>query len=102
MAWSSSNRRAGLPSNWDTIRRRTLTRDGHQCTATMRDGERCPTTTGLEVDHIGDRADHTDTNLQTLCAWHHKRKTAGESAAARRRRPRERRARPAEAHPGLR
>lgn len=102
MPWSSSTRRADLPSNWDAIRRRILARDSHQCTAMMRDGSRCPTTTGLEVDHIGDRRNHTDANLQTLCAWHHKRKTAGESAAARRRSPRERRARPTEAHPGLR
>lgn len=101
MAWTSSTRRADLPGNWDTVRWRILARDGHRCTAVMRDGARCPATTGLEVDHIGDRRDHSEANLQTLCAWHHKRKTASESAAGRRRSPRERRARPSEAHPGL-
>lgn len=103
MPWSTSNRRAELPADWDSTRRpRVLARDGHRCVARMRDGSRCPTTTGLEVDHIGDRLDHEDANLQTLCRWHHRAKTQGESAAARRRRPRERRARPAESHPGLR
>jgi 5-methylcytosine-specific restriction endonuclease McrA len=67
----------------------------------MRDGSRCPATTDLEVDHIGDPLDHDDANLQVLCTWHHKRKTADESGAARRARPRERRARPAERHPGI-
>ncbi|WP_405944744.1 HNH endonuclease [Streptomyces sp. NBC_00932] len=101
MPWSSSNRRAELPPDWSAIRARVLARDGHQCRGRMRDGSRCPTTSGLEVDHIGDRHDHTDLNLQTLCSWHHKAKTRSESLAARRRRPPDRRARPAESHPGL-
>jgi hypothetical protein len=67
----------------------------------MQDGSRCTETTELEVDHIGDPHDHSDENLEVLCSWHHKRKTAGESARARRRKPPERRGRPAEAHPGL-
>ncbi|WP_411140259.1 HNH endonuclease [Streptomyces sp. x-80] len=103
MAWSSSNRRAELPTDWDSsVRPRILARDSQQCVATMRDGGRCPATAGLEVDHIGDRHDHRDANLQTLCSWHHKHKTARESAAARRRSARPRRTRPTEAHPGLR
>lgn len=102
MPWASSGRRSELPSDWTSSRRpRILARDGQQCTARMRDGSRCPETTNLEVDHIGDRLDHEDVNLQTLCRWHHRQKTQGESGAARRARPRERRARPAERHPGL-
>jgi 5-methylcytosine-specific restriction endonuclease McrA len=102
MAWSTSNRRADLPPDWDSaVRPRILARDGYRCVRTLEAGGRCPETTRLEVDHIGDPHDHDDANLQTLCRWHHARKTARESAAARRRSPRERRARPPERHPGL-
>lgn len=100
MPWSTSGRRAHLPANWEAIRRRVLARDGHRCMAAMRDGSRCPAT-ATDVDHIARGDDHTMTNLQSLCAWHHKRKTAAESGAARRRHPRDRRTRPSEAHPGL-
>ncbi|WP_431781715.1 HNH endonuclease [Streptomyces chumphonensis] len=103
MPWSSSNRRVQLPSNWGGTVARIRRRDGGQCVARLYpDGQRCPETQGLEVDHIGDPHDHSDSNLQLLCPWHHKRKTAQESATARRRRPRPRRARPRESHPGLR
>ncbi|GGX98483.1 HNH endonuclease [Streptomyces fructofermentans] len=102
MPWASSNRRAQLPRDWDAaVRPRILARDGHRCVQALAAGGRCPETQALEVDHIGDPHDHDDANLQTLCHWHHQRKTAAESGAARRRRPRERRARPAERHPGL-
>lgn len=101
MPWASSSRRADLPANWEAIRRQVLARDGGRCVKSMRDGTRCPTREGLEVDHIGDPQDHDEANLQTLCRWHHRQKTQAESGAARRRRPRERRARPAESHPGL-
>lgn len=101
MAWSTSNRRTRLPGNWAAIRRRVLKRDGGQCVARMRDGSRCPEP-ATDVDHIQAGDNHDEANLQSLCGWHHQRKTGAESAAARRRQPRERRARPAEAHPGLR
>lgn len=95
-AWSNSNRRAELPPNWSSIRRRILDRDGHRCTWTEH-GHRCTETTRLEVDHAGDPNDHTDDNLRTLCHPHHSRHTAAQSAAGRTptRRPPER-------HPGLR
>lgn len=102
MAWSSSHRRAELPADWATVLRpRTLARDGYRCVALMRDGSRCPAT-ATDVDHIGDRHDHSDNNLQSLCRWHHGRKTAAESAAARRAKRRPLRRRPEERHPGLR
>nr|WSZ97260.1 HNH endonuclease [Streptomyces sp. NBC_00857] len=101
MAWSTSKRRAELPADWATVRRpRVLARDGYRCVARMRGGSRC-LATATDVDHIGDRRDHTDNNLQSLCRWHHKRKTAAESAAARRTKRRPLRRRPAERHPGL-
>ncbi|PJN40734.1 HNH endonuclease [Streptomyces sp. CB02959] len=102
MAWASSRRRAELPADWaTTIRPRILARDGYRCTAYMRDGGRCPAA-ATDVDHIGDRHDHGDNNLQSLCRWHHRRKTAAESAVARRAKRPPLRRRPAERHPGLR
>ncbi|RKN40798.1 HNH endonuclease [Streptomyces hoynatensis] len=102
MAWSSSGRRAQLPKGWSSrIVPRILARDGHRCVARLTDGTRCTETERLEVDHIGDPLNHGDANLQTLCRRHHKRKTQAESAQARRARPKERRRRPAERHPGL-
>ena len=100
MPWSSSNRASRLPRSWGAIRSRVLRRDGHRCVATMLDGSRC-VERAIDVDHIVPGDDHRFANLQSLCGWHHKQKTGAESAAARRRHPRERRARPAESHPGL-
>ena len=100
MAWATSRRRTALPKGWANIRRQVLKRDTGRCVARMRDGDRCPERAS-EVDHIRDPDDHSLANLQSLCSWHHKIKTQAESAAARRRSPRDRRARPAEAHPGL-
>lgn len=70
----------------------------------MRDGSRCTETTRLEADHIV--PDHLGgptvlSNLQTLCAWHHKRKTQAESRAARLANPKPGQRHPQEQHPGL-
>lgn len=95
MSWSTGRH---LPPDWPRIRERIKQRDGHRCTATLRDGSRCRERTRLEVDHIGDPNDHNDNNLRTLCHWHHAKRTAQQSAAARR--PVTQR-RPPEAHPGM-
>ncbi len=98
MAWHGSDRRARLPSNWPVLRAKVLARDGYRCVAVLRDtGLRCAAT-ATDVDHIIPGDDHAMTNLQALCVWHHARKTAAESAAARR--PRLSRRRPEERHPG--
>lgn len=95
--WASSNRRGRLPANWPRIRKQVLTRDRHQCQARNEDGTPC-SLPATDVDHIQPGDDHSLTNLQSLCAWHHKRKTAAEAAAARPQyAPRKR---PAEKHPG--
>jgi len=95
MAWTSQGR--DLPPNWQAIRRRILHRDGHRCTWTQNDGTRCPQTTRLEVDHINDPHNHDPANLRTLCHWHHAKRTAAQSAAAKQtnRKPQ------AAKHPGL-
>jgi 5-methylcytosine-specific restriction enzyme A len=48
-----------------------------------------------EVDHIGDRYDHTDPNLRGVCPPCHKARTQQQAQAAR-----NVRARPRERHPG--
>lgn len=82
MAWEN-----GRPTHVPTpLREACLARDGHRCTAALRDGTRCTETTNLEADHIrgwrqGEQL--TVDQLQTLCAWHHRKKTQGEAARAR-------------------
>lgn len=81
--WSGSTRAARLPSNWRyVIRPRILKRDGYKCQWVRNDtGLPC----GLEanqVDHIHAGDDHRDSNLQALCAWHHKVKSSSEGGSA--------------------
>lgn len=63
-------------------------------------GDVCGATEHLEVDHIGDPADHDLDNLRALCRRHHRYRTGQQGGqAAARRRPR--RQRPPEQHPGV-
>lgn len=81
--WAGSNRRAELPKDWPRRRARILKRDGYRCTHTE-DGRRC-LADATDVHHVGDRDDHDETNLASLCAPHHWAETAAEAAQARRR-----------------
>jgi 5-methylcytosine-specific restriction endonuclease McrA len=95
--WHTSNRRSRLPKNWPQLRTQALTRDCYKCRAVNEDGTPC-IEAATDVDHIEPGDNHALENLQSLCAWHHKRKTANEAAAARPQyAPRKR---PAEKHPG--
>lgn len=81
--WQGSNRRQELPKNWSAIRARVLKRDGGQCVARHPDtGVRCdePAT---DVDHIKPGDYHNESNLRSLCGWHHKKKSSSEGGAAR-------------------
>lgn len=98
MAWEGSDRASRLPSDWATRRLRVLRRDGYRCQWREDDvpgicGER-----GSDVDHINPGDDHSPENLQTLCRWHHARKSAAEGNAARK--PTASRYRKPEGHPG--
>ena len=97
MPWSSSNRKARLPADWETRRRKVRARAQDQCEWTDELG-RC-TAEGTDCDHIEAGDDHSLSNLQWLCSFHHSLKTRRESAAANRRRLTARRA--PEAHPGI-
>lgn len=90
--WASSNRSASLPPDWPKRRARVKRRDGNRCV-------RCGSTTKLEVHHKGDRDDHRDHMLETLCHDCHQRETVQESIEARAAQPKARR--PSEPHPGL-
>lgn len=69
-----------------TVRTACLNRDGHQCTQTMRNGQRCPETTNLEAAHWNAwQPGETITvdHVRTLCHWHHNRETQKQAAQAR-------------------
>ena len=102
MTWNTT-RRERLPSNWSTIRRQVLERDGNRCcwiTLNL-DGRpvRC-TSPATDVDHIRRGDDHSLDNLQSLCNHHHLVKTQGESVAAKKEIQQRFRRKPEE-HPGL-
>lgn len=93
---SATDRKATLPINWPKLRRHVLKRDGHACRHVTA-GVRCCQPAN-QVDHINDRHNHDEANLQSLCEHHHAIKTSQQGLAALRARPRQERA--AERHPG--
>lgn len=100
-------RKDRLPVDWPQIRARVLERDGHRCTATMKSGPnaggRC-WDKATDVDHIMENDDDSDENLQSLCSWHHNRKTSkygGQRAAEQRKEKEKLLKRPPTKHPGL-
>ena len=94
--WEGSTRKRTLPTNWRAIRKRVLHRDGGRCTW-ITNRQRC-TEPARDVDHIDRRGGDDDSNLRSLCPWHHGRKSSAEGNASRRRLTTKR---PREAHPGL-
>lgn len=88
----------------DRVRRQVLDRDGHQCTAIGRDGQRCPQVSKLEAHHVHQYTPGETTTpdiLVTLCAWHHNQITQQQARAARMTNPGPTERRPTERHPGL-
>jgi 5-methylcytosine-specific restriction protein A len=92
--WSSSDRKASLPPDWEQRRRACLSAANSRCQARIDDGQgwewptpmwigpddRC-IQTATDVDHRSSRENHND--LQALCVAHHRQKTQRESAAGR-------------------
>lgn len=96
--WSGSTRRAELPDDWYThIRPAVLTRDGYACVWAAK-GRRCGHL-ATDVDHVGDRDDHSLGNLRSLCGPHHDARTSQQGNEAR---WQQRQQRPTERHAGLR
>lgn len=98
MAWDTSDRKERLPADWTSRRVRVLRRDGYKCQARDSRGVQCGDPAN-QVDHIEPGDDHDYDNLQSLCRWHHARKSSAEGRAARK--PRATQKRAPEAHPGL-
>lgn len=98
MGWDTSTRKTELPPDWSVRRVRVLRRDGYRCQAVDSTGVKCGAPAN-QCDHIERGDNHDEDNLQALCRWHHARKSSQEGVAARR--PRPRRDRVPEAHPGL-
>ena len=99
--WKGSTRKATLPPNWDSeIRPHILTRDRHRCQWIRNDTEEPCHAPANQVDHIDKsrRWDHSDSNLQSLCEYHHQLKSSSEggNAAAQRRKTAARKR-----HPGI-
>jgi len=107
--WEGSTRQETLPPNWRALcaetRKAAATKEhpNGQCEKRFRSAitqkwMRCPNA-GEEVDHKGDRLDHS--KRQLLCKRHHTQKTQREAAAAKAARRAWGRRQP-EAHPGSR
>lgn len=80
--WQGSTRKDTLPPDWPERRLRILARDRHSCRHVRYDtGAPCGRRAN-EVDHIDDRNDHRDENLQALCHWHHLRKSGRQGGLA--------------------
>ena len=85
-----------LPKGWSTRTVPRILRRDPQCTLRTH----CQGARSVEVDHIGDPADHDDSNLRGVCKRCHAHRTGQQgAAAANARRPT--RLRPPPPHPGL-
>jgi len=98
--WEGSTRRATLSPEFFRNRARVLRRDGRMCQ--LRD----PMCIGVatEVDHIGDRLDHSEPNLRAACKPCHQNRSSGQGGVAAGRVRKQivaNRKRPEERHPGL-
>lgn len=79
-SWENPNK---YPANWKQLRLLVAERANQQCQDMNPNGSRC-TELGTQCDHIINikaGGTHDLENLQWLCQWHHKRKTAQEAQA---------------------
>lgn len=98
--WAGSDRRERLPANWAELREAVMRRAGGRCEAIKSSGQRCPNG-GRDCDHIQAGDDHSLSNLQWLCIWHHRAKSSAEGNDAQAV-VRAKLRRPGRRHPGLR
>lgn len=101
MPWATSNRRATLPKDWSTIRRRIKARADGICEWRDTHGNRC-TSQGTDCHHTGRSNDHSDENLMWICRTHHDMVTKQQAKAAQHARYVTAKKRQPEQHPGIR
>lgn len=95
--WAGSDRKSRLPEDWEDRRRFVLRRDNYSCQVIRsKSGQVCGKI-ARDVDHIVAGDDHSYSNLQACCHWHHRYKSAQEGVEARRAKAA---SRPEERHPG--
>lgn len=83
MAWGKdSGRTSPLPRAWKMIRVNVLRRDNYQCQWVREDTGLLCLAPATDVDHIDDPDNHKHSNLQSLCGYHHKQKTASQGGTA--------------------
>jgi 5-methylcytosine-specific restriction endonuclease McrA len=98
MPWDNNAYRGRhLPPNWGSVRTRVLNRDKRRCKLSLPGCQGKAT----DVDHIGDKNDHSLENLQAVCRPCHNQKTSRQGVDAQRR-MRERSKRSQGRHPGQR
>lgn len=64
------------------IRANVLRRDNYQCQWVREDTGLLCLARATDVDHKDDPNDHRHANLQSLCGYHHRTKTAGQGGQA--------------------
>ncbi|WP_406379075.1 HNH endonuclease [Streptomyces sp. NBC_00197] len=88
MAWSlDPSSGECLPTNWTSTRSTIWRRDSGLCQKVRYDTGLLCLAPGEAVDHIKARShggDHSHSNLQVLCKYHHDQKTAQEAADGKR------------------
>ena len=80
--WEGSDRVSRLPKNWKTLRARILRRDNYLCQELLPTKSICGKI-ATEVDHILAGDDHRESNLRSLCKYHHSLKSSREGNEAR-------------------
>lgn len=109
--WFNSGRGARFNPGWERTRKMILERDSHRCQRWVTDwrtgGRRKCWLPANEVDHIhraenGEPDDDSPENLEALCSYHHKQKTARESGDARIKKRRRREVESWYSHPAYR
>lgn len=97
-AWRGSRRRGQLPANWTDIRKAVKARAGGRCEKRLPSGARCPRR-GTDADHVGDRDNHSMSNLEWACSFHHLAKSSIEGQVEKAKRAAKWKREP-EGHPG--
>lgn len=82
LPWNGSTRRQRLPNNWPQLRAEVLHRDSFRCQWISPAFNSLCGDEATDVDHIIHGDNHHPSNLQALCAYHHRQKSGSEGGLA--------------------